>query len=194
MERELIVVLDFGGQYKQLIARRVRENKVYCEIHPYTISLDKLKAMNPKGIILTGGPNSVYDEKSPKCDPALFELGVPVLGICYGCQLMAYTLGGQVGNAGERSEYGKAEVTFQTDSKLLKGISEREVCWMSHTDYVTGLPEGFRVIGTTPTCPAAATQATSSAGCSLETAIRRTSSGLRPARAMASPSRSSTER
>ena len=156
MEKEMVIVLDFGGQYNQLIARRVREHHVYCEIMPWNKSLEEIKAKNPKGIIFTGGPNSVYDEKSPKCDPALFELGVPVLGICYGCQLMAYTLGGQVGNAGERSEYGKAEVTFQTDSKLLKGISEREVCWMSHTDYVTGLPEGFRVIGTTSTCPAAA--------------------------------------
>ena len=156
MEKEMVIVLDFGGQYNQLIARRVREHHVYCEIMPWNKSLEEIKAKNPKGIIFTGGPNSVYDEKSPKCEPALFELGVPVLGICYGCQLMAYTLGGQVGNAGERSEYGKAEVTFQTDSKLLKGISEREVCWMSHTDYVTGLPEGFRVIGTTPTCPAAA--------------------------------------
>ncbi len=156
MNRETIVVLDFGGQYNQLIARRVREHHVYCEIIPWNKPLEEIKAKNPKGIIFTGGPNSVYDDNSPKCDSALFEMGVPVLGICYGCQLMAYTLGGKVGHAGEKSEYGKAEVTFAIDSKLLKGIDAHEICWMSHTDYVTELPEGFRVIGTTPTCPAAA--------------------------------------
>lgn len=156
MNHETIVILDFGGQYNQLIARRVREQHVYCEIIPWNKPLEEIKARNPKGIIFTGGPNSVYDDNSPKCAPALFEMGVPVLGICYGCQLMAHTLGGKVGHAGEKSEYGKAEVAFSTDSKLLKGIGAHETCWMSHTDYVTELPEGFRVIGTTPTCPAAA--------------------------------------
>ena len=93
---QLVLVLDFGGQYNQLIARRVREHSVYCEVKPYQTSIDEIRAMNPIGIIFTGGPNSVYDEKSPKCDPKLFELGIPVLGICYGCQLMAHALGGQV--------------------------------------------------------------------------------------------------
>ena len=155
MNQEMILILDFGGQYNQLIARRVREHHVYCEIMPWKKSLEEIKAKNPKGII-TGGPNSVYDDASPKVDPALFSLGVPILGICYGCQLMAYTLGGKVGHAAELSEYGKAEVAFDTTSKLLKGIGANEICWMSHTDYVTELPEGFRIIGKTPTCPAAA--------------------------------------
>ena len=104
MNREMIIILDFGGQYNQLIARRVREHHVYCEIMPWNKPIEEIKAKNPKGIIFTGGPNSVYDEKSPHCDPEIFELGVPVLGICYGCQLMAYTLGGKVGNANEKSE------------------------------------------------------------------------------------------
>ena len=156
MNQEMILILDFGGQYNQLIARRVREHHVYCEIMPWKKSLEEIKAKNPKGIIFTGGPNSVYDDASPKVDPALFSLGVPILGICYGCQLMAYTLGGKVGHAAELSEYGKAEVAFDTTSKLLKGIGANEICWMSHTDYVTELPEGFRIIGKTPTCPAAA--------------------------------------
>ena len=156
MNQEMILILDFGGQYNQLIARRVREHHVYCEIMPWKKSLEEIKAKNPKGIIFTGGPNSVYDDASPKVDPALFSLGVPMLGICYGCQLMAYTLGGKVGHAAELSEYGKAEVAFDTTSKLLKGIGANEICWMSHTDYVTELPEGFRIIGKTPTCPAAA--------------------------------------
>ncbi len=156
MNQELIMILDFGGQYNQLIARRVREHHVYCEIVPWNKPITEIKKKNPKGIIFTGGPNSVYDEKAPRCSEELFQLGIPVLGICYGCQLMAFTLGGKVGNAGEKSEYGKAEVTFDTSSKLLKGIEKQEICWMSHTDYVTQLPEGFQVIGTTPTCPAAA--------------------------------------
>ena len=156
MNQEMILILDFGGQYNQLIARRVREHHVYCEIMPWKKSLEEIKAKNPKGIIFTGGPNSVYDDASPKVDPALFALGVPILGICYGCQLMAYTLSGKVGHAAELSEYGKAEVAFDTTSKLLKGIGANEICWMSHTDYVTELPEGFRIIGKTPTCPAAA--------------------------------------
>ena len=156
MAHQMIVVLDFGGQYNQLIARRVRECGVYCEVKPYTTPLEELKKLDPIGFIFTGGANSVYLEDAPHADPGIFALGVPVLGICYGCQLMAYTLGGKVGHAGEKSEYGKAEVTFAIDSKLLKGIDAHEICWMSHTDYVTELPEGFRVIGTTPTCPAAA--------------------------------------
>ncbi len=155
MKHEMIIVLDFGGQYNQLIARRVREQNVYCEIMPWNKSIEQIKAKNPKGIIFTGGPNSVYDETAPKCDPELFNLGIPVLGICYGCQLLAVTLGGKVGSAGDKSEYGKAEVTFSGKSKLLKGIDNKEICWMSHTDYVTELPDGFRTAGVTNTCPSA---------------------------------------
>ena len=118
MSRELVVVLDFGGQYKQLIARRVRECSVYCEIHPYTMSLEKLKALSPKGIILTGGPNSVYKSDSPTYDKAIFELGIPVLGICYGSQLMAYKLGGKVATA-PVSEYGHTDVTIDKTSSVL---------------------------------------------------------------------------
>lgn len=156
MNQELIMILDFGGQYNQLIARRVREHHVYCEVVPWNKPIKEIKSKNPKGIIFTGGPNSVYGENAPKCSEEIFQLGVPVLGICYGCQLLAFTLGGKVGNAGAKSEYGKAEVTFDTSSKLLKGVDENEICWMSHTDYVTELPEGFKVIGKTATCPAAA--------------------------------------
>ncbi len=156
MNHELIIVLDFGGQYNQLIARRVREHHVYCEIMSWKTPVDEIRKRNPKGIIFTGGPNSVYEETSPHCPRELFELGIPILGICYGCQLMAYTLGGTVGNAGEKSEYGKTEVTFDTNSKLFKGIDSKEICWMSHTDFVTKMPEGFHTIGTTATCPAAA--------------------------------------
>ncbi len=156
MKQELIMILDFGGQYNQLIARRVREHHVYCEVVSWKQSIEQIKQKNPKGIIFTGGPNSVYGENAPRCPKELFELGIPVLGICYGCQLMAFTLGGKVGNAGAKSEYGKAEVTFDTTSKLFQGIDKNEICWMSHTDYVTELPEGFKVIGTTLTCPAAA--------------------------------------
>ena len=122
MAEEMILVLDFGGQYKQLIARRVRENHVYCEIHPYTMPIEKIKEMNPKGIIFTGGPNSVYEENSPRCSKELFELGIPVLGICYGAQLMMHTLGGEVSTAPVR-EYGKTEVQIETDGKLFKDVS-----------------------------------------------------------------------
>ena len=117
MERETIIVLDFGGQYNQLIARRVRECNVYCEVHPYDLSLDTIKEMNPKGIIFTGGPNSVYGEDSPLCDKAIFELGIPILGICYGSQLMAHLLGGKVATA-PVSEYGKTLVSITEESKL----------------------------------------------------------------------------
>ena len=162
MDRELIIVLDFGGQYKQLIARRVRECNVYCEIHPYTRTPGEILAMKPKGIILTGGPNSVYAEDSPTCDRALFGLGIPVLGICYGSQLMAYKLGGTVKTA-PVSEYGHTTITLDgavSGSKLFSGLaeggSESSTCWMSHTDYIAGLPRGFRITAHTDNCPAAA--------------------------------------
>ena len=155
MEKEMIIVLDFGGQYNQLIARRVRECNVYAEVHPYTLSLEKIKEMNPKGIIFTGGPNSVYGEDSPRCSKEIFELGIPVLGICYGSQLMAYMLGGKVETA-PVSEYGHTDVTVDTDDILFDGVSKETVAWMSHTDYIAQAPEGFKITAHTSVCPVAA--------------------------------------
>jgi len=155
MDRETVIVLDFGGQYNQLIARRVRECNVYCEVHPYNMSLDKIREMNPKGIIFTGGPNSVYGEDSPVCDKGIFELGIPVLGICYGSQLMAHLLGGSVATA-PVSEYGKTDVTVDTTSVLFQGVSPVTTCWMSHTDYIEAAPAEFTITAHTPVCPVAA--------------------------------------
>ncbi|KEH98509.1 glutamine-hydrolyzing GMP synthase [Clostridium massiliodielmoense] len=155
MERELVLVVDFGGQYNQLIARRVREHNVYCEIIPYTTSVEDIKKKNPKAIIFTGGPNSVYGEGTPRVEKEIFELGVPVLGICYGHQLTAYTLGGKVESPDIR-EYGKTEVKIDNNSPLFDGIKEADQSWMSHTDYVSEIPEGFKIIATTDQCPVAA--------------------------------------
>ena len=156
MKKEMIIVLDFGGQYNQLIARRVRECNVYAEVHPYTLSIDKIKEMNPKGIIFTGGPNSVYADESPRYQKEIFELGIPILGICYGSQLMAYTLGGSVETA-PVSEYGRTEVDVdKQDSLLFENVDEKTVVWMSHTDYIAKAPEGFTVTAHTPVCPVAA--------------------------------------
>ena len=155
MNKETVIVLDFGGQYNQLIARRVRECNVYCEVKPYTMGLDEIKAMNPKGIIFTGGPNSVYDEVSPHYQKEIFELGIPILGICYGSQLMAYTLGGTVETA-PVSEYGHTEVEVDNTDVLFEGTSAKTICWMSHTDYIAEAPEGFKVTAHTPVCPVAA--------------------------------------
>lgn len=152
---EKVLVLDFGGQYNQLIARRVRDNHVYAEILPYTTPLEKIKARNYKGIIFTGGPNSVYDETSPHYTKEILDLGVPVLGICYGCQLIAWMCGGKVSTA-PVSEYGKIDVTADTSSLLFKDIPEKSVMWMSHTDYISQVPVGFQTIGTTDDCPCAA--------------------------------------
>ena len=152
---EMILVIDFGGQYNQLIARRVRECGVYCEIVPYTYTLEQIKAKNPKGIIFTGGPNSVYGDDTPKIDPGVFELGVPVLGICYGHQLMTQTLGGRVESADVR-EYGKTAVKLNKNNILFKDIEEHNISWMSHTDYIAKAPQGFRVTAHTPVCPVAA--------------------------------------
>lgn len=152
---ETIIVLDFGGQYNQLIARRVRECNVYCEVKPYTMTLEEIKAANPKGIIFTGGPNSVYDEASPHYDKEIFELGIPILGICYGSQLMAYTLGGSVETA-PVSEYGHTEVTIDIQDEIFSDVSDTTVCWMSHTDYIAQVPEGFSISAHTPVCPVAA--------------------------------------
>ncbi len=155
MSKQSILVLDFGGQYNQLIARRVRECNVYCEVKPYTMSLEDIKAFDPMGIIFTGGPNSVYDEKSPQVDPAIFELGVPVLGICYGCQLIAHNLGGCVTAATDDSarEYGKTETYYNTDCRLFKGLPKQGVSWMSHGDYMEKVPEGFDLVAHSDACP-----------------------------------------
>ena len=153
--KELILILDFGGQYNQLIARRVRECNVYSEVVPYDISLEKIKEKNPKGIIFTGGPANVYTEDSPKCDAGIFELGIPILGICYGMQLMSLTLGGNVARATTR-EYGETNVNIDNTSKLFEGFDNTNVFLMSHTDYVEAVPEGFKRIGYTSVCPNAA--------------------------------------
>ena len=145
---EVILILDFGGQYNQLIARRVRECNVYSEVVPFDISLDKIKEKNPKGIIFTGGPASVYGEDAPKCDSALFSLGIPVLGICYGMQLMTHTLGGSVARANKR-EYGTIDVQIDNSSPLFQGFDNTNGFLMSHTDYVETLPDGFKNIGHT---------------------------------------------
>ena len=153
---EKILVLDFGGQYNQLIARRVREQNVYAEIKPYNkISPDEIKRAGYKGIIFTGGPNSVYDETSPHYDPCILDLGIPILGICYGAQLMAYMAGGEICSAENSSEYGKTNV-FVRGSALFGDVPEESICWMSHTDYIKTPPEGFAVIAHTEHCPCAA--------------------------------------
>ena len=148
MEKELVVVIDFGGQYNQLVARRVRECSVYCEIYSYKTDLEKIKAMNPKGIILTGGPSSCYEEGAATCSPELFDMGVPVLGICYGAQLMTHVLGGRVARAAVR-EYGRTEVRVDTSSLLFQGVFPHTVCWMSHFDYIAEMAPGFRTVAST---------------------------------------------
>jgi len=155
MEKELVIVIDFGGQYNQLVARRVRECNVYCEIYSYKTDLNKIKAMNPKGIILTGGPSSCYEEGAATCSPELFNLGIPVLGLCYGAQLMSYVLGGNVERAAAR-EYGKTDITIDNSSELMKGVSQSTTCWMSHFDYISKMAPGFRAIAHTSNCPVAA--------------------------------------
>lgn len=150
-----ILVLDFGSQYTQLIARRIRENKVYSEIFPFNASIEKIRAFEPKGIILSGGPSSIYDKESPICSLEVFKLGIPVLGICYGMQLMAHTLGGEVARAVKR-EYGKAVVMVDDETDLLWGLSQKSKVWMSHGDRIEILPEGFSIIGHTDNSPIAA--------------------------------------
>ncbi|WP_191376432.1 glutamine-hydrolyzing GMP synthase [Thomasclavelia spiroformis] len=155
MKRELVIVLDFGGQYNQLVARRVRECNVYCEIYSYKTDLETIKKMNPKGIILTGGPNSCYLEDSPTYQKELFELGIPVLGLCYGAQLMQHVLGGKVERADVR-EYGKSNLIIsKTDSKLFKDVPKESICWMSHFDYISKIAPGFEITSYTKDCPVA---------------------------------------
>lgn len=155
MAHQFVLVLDFGGQYNQLIARRVRECGVYCEVRSYKTPVEEIKALNPVGIIFTGGPNSAYLDDSPHCSEEIYKIGIPILGICYGIHLMAYQLGGRV-ESGATREYGKTEIEYDTDSLLFKGLPHNAVSWMSHTDFVAKLPEGFRVCASTKGCPIAA--------------------------------------
>ncbi len=157
MNKELVIVIDFGGQYNQLVARRVRENDVYCEIYSYKTDLEKIKALNPKGIILTGGPNSCYEEGAATCSKELFEMGIPVLGLCYGAQIMTHVLGGKVERATVR-EYGKTEVTVDNSSKLFTDIPTNTICWMSHFDYIKDMAPGFSAVASTTNCPVAAAE------------------------------------
>ncbi len=154
MKSEMVVVIDFGGQYNQLVARRVRECNVYCEIYSYNTDLEKIKEMNPKGIILTGGPNSCYEEGAPTYTKELFELGIPVLGLCYGAQLMMHVLGGKVEKAPVR-EYGKTKVFVDTNSALFQNVSPTTICWMSHFDYISQIAPGFQISAYTADCPVA---------------------------------------
>lgn len=158
MKNELVIVIDFGGQYNQLVARRVRECNVYCEIYSYKIDIEKIKEMNPKGIILTGGPNSCYEADSPTYTRELFELGIPVLGLCYGAQLMSHVLGGRVEQAKVR-EYGKTEVLIDKQvSKVFAGVPAQTTCWMSHFDYISNIAPGFEITAHTADCPVAAAE------------------------------------
>ena len=160
MEKELVVVIDFGGQYNQLVARRVRECSVYCEIYSYKTDLNKIRDMKPKGIILTGGPSSCYEEGAAACPAELFELGIPVLGLCYGAQLMMHILGGKVARA-EAREYGKTELDVDTTSGLFANVTPHTVCWMSHFDYIAQMAPGFRAVAATANCPVAAAECAS---------------------------------
>ena len=158
MKNELVIVIDFGGQYNQLVARRVRECNVYCEIYSYKIDIEKIKEMNPKGIILTGGPNSCYEEGAATYSKELFELGIPVLGLCYGAQLMQHILGGKVEKAPVR-EYGKTEVIVDDEtSPIFDGVSKETICWMSHFDYISKIAPGFVTTSHTADCPTASAE------------------------------------
>lgn len=149
--KDTILILDFGGQYNQLIARRIRELHVYSIVKPYNISIEEIKLIHPKGIIFTGGPNSIYDCNAPKCDSTIFDLNIPILGICYGMQYIAFTLGGEVKKANER-EYGEIEVKIDNDNLLFANLDKKNICLMSHTDYVSKLPKDFTKIASTKNC------------------------------------------
>jgi GMP synthase (glutamine-hydrolysing) len=183
MSHQTVIVLDFGGQYNQLIARRVRECGVYCEVKPYTTPLEELKAMNPIGIIFTGGPNSVYEKNAPHVDPAIFTWGVPVLGICYGCQLMAHTLGGQVTAAQDDSarEYGKTVTYYDPSCRLFQNLPSCGVSWMSHGDYMAKVPEGFALVAHSDACPnvAIADEARGFYGVQYHPEVNHTENGIR---------------
>src|SRR5688500_9799086 len=157
MERRLVLVLDYGSQYTQLIARRIREQRVYCEIHPCTLPLERIRAMSPRAIVMSGGPSSVYDTGAPTVDPALFDLGVPILGICYGMQLFCHVLGGKVERAAHR-EYGPAQIEIQKNEGILAAFDrgERADVWMSHGDRVEAIPPGFEILAQTGSTPFAA--------------------------------------
>lgn len=153
--QEMVVVLDFGSQYNQLITRRIREFGVYSELHPHTITVEEIEKLNPKGIIFSGGPNSVYDKTAFSCDERIFDMGIPVMGICYGMQLMTQHFGGKVERASKR-EYGKSDIHVNHESVLFKGLPEDQTVWMSHGDHVVTAPEGFAIDATNPSCPIAA--------------------------------------
>ncbi|MCD7036486.1 glutamine-hydrolyzing GMP synthase [Metabacillus sp. GX 13764] len=153
--QEMILVLDFGSQYNQLITRRIREFGVYSELHPHTLTADTIKKMNPSGIILSGGPNSVYGPNAFRCDERIFDLDIPILGICYGMQLMTHYMGGKVESAGHR-EYGKALISVQDSPALFNGLPSEQTAWMSHSDLVVEVPKGFHVDAVSPSCPNAA--------------------------------------
>lgn len=155
VNRQMIVILDFGSQYSELIARRIRETQVYSEVLSYRTTAEQLRQLNPKGIILSGGPSSVYDDGAPKCEPEIWTLGIPVLGVCYGMQLMVQQLGGEVERA-ERGEYGKASVSIDDPTDLLTNVEEGSVMWMSHGDSVTRMPDGFELLAHTDNTPSAA--------------------------------------
>ncbi len=154
MKHELLLILDFGGQYNQLLARRIREANVYCEVLPYNTSIERIKEKSPKGIVFTGGPASILDDNAPRCDKEIFELGIPILGVCYGMQLMSFMLGGEVTRAHSR-EYGKIDLTL-SENILFSGIEKETSCWMSHTYHVTKLPEGFITTASSENCPISA--------------------------------------
>ncbi|QAT49705.1 glutamine-hydrolyzing GMP synthase [Caproiciproducens sp. NJN-50] len=154
-QKETVLIMDFGGQYSQLIARRVRDQHVYCEIKSFRTPAEEIAAAGYRGIIFSGGPDNVYDESAPKCDRKIFNLGIPILGICYGAQLIAFSLGGETGNAAIR-EYGKTEFQITADSELFQGIEKQSVCWMSHTVYIKTPPEGFRITAVSSSCPVVA--------------------------------------
>ncbi len=155
IKKESVLIMDFGGQYSQLIARRVRECHVYCELKPYTISAQEIKKAGYMGIIFSGGPNSTYAEDAPKCDPEVFRLGLPILGICYGAQLMAQSLGGKV-KSGTTKEYGKIDMECNTSSLIFHAAKPESVCWMSHTDYISDVPHNFKITAISKTCPVVA--------------------------------------
>lgn len=158
LKQELIIVLDFGGQYNQLVARRVRENNVYCEIYSYKMPIEEIKAKNPKGIILTGGPNSCYEDGAPAYSKELFELGIPVLGLCYGAQMMQHLLNGHVTKA-PVGEYGKTEIVIDNkECKLFKDVQEKTIVWMSHSDYIEKVAPEFEIVAHSKDCPVAAAQ------------------------------------